>query len=73
MPQALPVDDDTYALVAAYAKQQHCSLNAAIRKLVTKAAQRRETQPADTAIRFPLVRGQRPITNDDVARLQDGV
>lgn len=73
MLHALPLDDDTYAVIAAYAKEQHCSLAGAVRKLVAKAAPAPHKSKGGANVRFPLVLGGRPITNEDVARLQDQI
>ncbi len=34
MSQVLSLDEDTYAMIEAYAKNQHCSLTTAVRRLL---------------------------------------
>jgi hypothetical protein len=73
MNLALQLDDNAYAVAKAYADEQRCSMSDAVSKLVLKSGfVVRETTPRKGGeIRFPLVRGRKPITPEDVDRLQD--
>ena len=75
MNTALLLEDDAYAIAKAYADAEHCTVSDAASKLVVKSGfarrQSSRTNPPKSEIRFPLVRGARPITPEDVARLQD--
>jgi hypothetical protein len=73
MNLALQLDDNAYAVAKAYADAQHCSMSDAVSKLVLKAgfAVRETSLRKGGEIRFPLVRGKKPIAPEDVHRLQD--
>ena len=73
MPTAIQIDDQAYAIAKAFAEQTHCSIASAVSSLVVKSGfsgGRKERADGDAAIRFPLVRGARTITSEDVARLE---
>ncbi len=72
MPPAIQLDDRAYAIAKEYAEQARCSLASAVNTLVVKSGGDVVPQFGnDASIRFPLVHGTRPITNDDVARLDE--
>lgn len=68
MRLSISLDDDLYAVARSLAKAEDCSISAAINKLVRRALE----PSAPVAQRndgFPTVRGARPITMDDVAKI----
>lgn len=74
MPVAVQIDDDAYAIAKAFAEEAHCSVAIAVSRLVVKSrfltGNPDSTKP-NSDVRFPLVKGTREITADQVARLQD--
>ena len=74
MPPAIQLDDEAYALAKAFAEEAHCSIASAVSRLVVKSGfrvARKQNSEVNSIVKFPLVHGARPITAEDVARLED--
>jgi hypothetical protein len=74
MSLAVQLDEDAYAVAMAYAKKEHCSIGRAVSKLVLNSKMGVGKEASSTPvvdIHFPLVRGSKPITPEDVASLED--
>lgn len=75
MSPAIQLEDDAYAIAAAYAQNEHCSISTAVSKLVVKSGlgfnKKGTAATKGDDVRFPLVRGARTITSGDVACLED--
>lgn len=75
MPVAVQIDDDAYAIAMVFAEQAHCSVATAVSRLVVKSAfqtGKAEAAKPNSAVRFPLVKGTRAITAEQIAQLEDG-
>lgn len=72
---SLQLDDEAYAIAEAHAEAQHCSISAAVSKLVVQSgfAARKDSRANSDApeIRFPLVRGKSTITAEHVFGLEE--
>ncbi|MES2707297.1 MAG: hypothetical protein V4726_11915 [Verrucomicrobiota bacterium] len=74
MSIAVQIDDNAYAIAKAFAEQAHCSVAVAVSRLVVESGFRpvkSETIMTNSAARFPLVKGIRVITAEQVAQLED--
>jgi len=72
MRLSITLEDDLYGVAKSLAKAEDCSLSAAVNRLIRRALESptpaSETHPLST---FPVSRGARVITPDDVAALDD--
>lgn len=69
MRLSISLDDDLYAIARSLAKAEDCSLSAAVNKLLRRSLTIQESTTGKSKGTFPIVRGSRPVTPDDIARL----